>query len=395
MLIEILLFLLGGIIAGTFTGLIPGIHINLIGAFIISLSSTILFSIPPIYFGVFITSMAITHTFVDFIPSVYLGCPDTDTELSVLPGHRMLKNGRGHEAVLLSAQGGIASIILVLAIAFPSIILIQKIYPLLKIILPYLLIATSIFLIAIEKNKILSTFGFVLSGILGLIVLNLASLSQPLLPLLTGLFGASTLILTIKTEPTIPPQIISKPREKLFKPLLGAFIASPICSFLPGLGSGQAAIIGNIISNTSKKGFIVLLGATNTLVMAFSFISLYAISKTRTGAAVAINEIIKNISIPILILILMTVLISGIAAFFLTSKISEKIAPKITNIKYSTISRVTIIFLSIIILLISGFLGLFIFMISTLTGIYLINQKIRRTIMMGCLLIPTIILYLF
>ena len=31
--------------------------------------------------------MAITHTFVDFIPSVFLGCPDTDTELSI--GHKI------------------------------------------------------------------------------------------------------------------------------------------------------------------------------------------------------------------------------------------------------------------------------------------------------------------
>ncbi|GAI25766.1 unnamed protein product [marine sediment metagenome] len=86
MLIEILIFLILGILFGTFTGLIPGIHINLVGVFLISLAASFLSFLNPIYFVVFITSMAITHTFVDFIPSIFLGCPDTDTELSILPG---------------------------------------------------------------------------------------------------------------------------------------------------------------------------------------------------------------------------------------------------------------------------------------------------------------------
>ena len=94
MLLQILLFLFAGIFAGTITGLIPGIHINLIGVFLISLSTSLFISINPVFLIVFIASMAITHTFVDFIPSVFLGCPDTDTELSILPGHELLKKER-------------------------------------------------------------------------------------------------------------------------------------------------------------------------------------------------------------------------------------------------------------------------------------------------------------
>jgi putative membrane protein len=104
MLIEIILFLILGVVLGTFTGLTPGIHTNLIGIFIVSISGFFLF-VNPIYFIVIITSMAITHTFVDFIPSVFLGCPDTDTELSILPGHELLKEGLGYEAVYLTCYG--------------------------------------------------------------------------------------------------------------------------------------------------------------------------------------------------------------------------------------------------------------------------------------------------
>ena len=394
MLIEILLFLFLGIIAGTITGLIPGIHINLIGVFLISLSASILFSIHSILLVVFITSMAITHTFLDFIPSIFLGCPDTDTELSVLPGHELLKKGQGYEAIMLTAYGSLAAIIILIIITIPTISIFSLFYEVIKNFIPYFLIIISLILILLEKKKFSAFFVFLITGILGLIVLNL-DIKEPLLPLLTGLFGGSMLILSIKNKTKIPEQRITKiQKPKIIKPLLGALIASPFCSFLPGMGSGQAAIIGNIISRVDRKGFLVLLGATNTLVMGFSFISLYIISKARTGAAVAIREIIKTMSLEILILILITTIISGVFAFYLTIILAKKFSTKINKINYTLLSLITLVILFLLVILISGLLGLVILIISILTGILCISFNVRRVNMMGCLLLPVIILYL-
>ncbi len=395
MLIQILITLIIGILAGTFTGLIPGIHINLIGVFLVSLSASLFSSLNPIYIVIFISSMAITHTFIDFIPSIFLGCPDTDTELSILPGHELLKQGQGYQAIILTCYGSLAAIFILILILFPSILIIPKIQNILPTIIPGLLILISFFLISTEKRKFISLIIFFISGILGYFVLNFSSINQPLFPLLSGLFGSSMLITSIKNKTQIPKQEIKKPEIKIFKPLLGSLIASPICSFLPGLGSGQAAIIGNSISKNDKKGFLVLLGATNTLVMGFSFITLYLISKTRTGAASAIKEIIGTLNLNLLILILIIILISGIISFFLTKNLAKFFSQKIHKINYTKISIATLIFLSIIVLLISNFLGLIIFIISTILGIFCIHLKVRRTNMMGCLLIPTIIFYLF
>ena len=393
MLLQILLFLAIGILAGTFTGLTPGIHINLIGVLLISLSASLFFSINPIYLVVFIAAMAITHTFIDFIPSVFLGCPDTDTELSVLPGHELLKKGYGYEAVILTCYGGLAAIFILLLISFPSILIISKISDTITKLIPYILLAVLFLLIYLEKKKFTALFVLLLTGFLGLSVLNMP-IKEPLLPLLTGLFGSSMLIMSIKNKIKIPKQKIQKPKTKILKPLLGALIASPLCSFLPGLGSGQAAIIGNAISRTNKKGFLVLLGATNTLVMGFSFISLYAISKTRTGTAVAIQKIIGKLSPKILFLILVVVIISGIISFFLTIFLTKFFSQKIEKINYTFLSLITLTILVIIVFLISGFFGLAVLITSTFTGIYCISLGVRRTNMMGALLIPTIILYL-
>jgi len=259
MLLEIIIALIVGILAGTFTGLIPGIHINLVGIFLVSLSASLFSSLNPLYLVIFIASMAITHTFIDFIPSIFLGCPDTDTELSVLPGHELLKQGQGYEAIILTCYGSLVAIFILILISFPSILIISKTYEFIKILIPGLLILTSFFLISLEKKKFSALFVFLLTGFLGLCVLNLPSIKESLLPLLTGLFGGSMLVISIKNKTQIPKQKITKPKTKLLRPIIGALIASPLCSFLPGLGSGQAAIIGNTISRTNKKGFLVLL----------------------------------------------------------------------------------------------------------------------------------------
>ncbi|MBU2104903.1 MAG: tripartite tricarboxylate transporter permease [Nanoarchaeota archaeon] len=399
MLFELIVFFFFGILAGTFTGLIPGIHINLVGVFLVSLSASILGFIEPIYFVVFIVAMAITHTFVDFIPSVFLGCPDTDTELSVLPGHELLKDGQGYQAVMLTCYGSLAAILIFLLTIFPFILVSNEIYEFLRkpFIMSSVLITASVFLVALEKKKTSALLVFLLSGFLGLCVLNM-EINQPMLPLLTGLFGGSMLIMSIKNKIQIPLQKLEKPKEEIKKPLAGAFlgslIASPLCSFLPGLGSGQAAIIGNTISKSSKKGFLVLLGATNTLVMSFSFITLYTISRTRTGAAAAVKEIINTISLDNLLIIFLVIVISGIIAFFITEFIARILSSRITKISYTKLSSITLLILLIVVGSISGILGIFVLAVSTLTGIYCISLKVRRTQMMGCLLIPTIIWYL-
>ena len=396
MLLEIILFLFLGILFGTITGLIPGVHINLIGAFLVSLSVTTFYLINPLYLVVFITSMAITHTFVDFIPSIFLGCPDTDTELSILPGHELLKKGQGYEAIILTCYGSLAAVFILILISFPSILVISKIYDLLSFLIPYILIMVSAVLIFSEKNKFSALFVFLLTGFLGLSVLNMVESSEKmLLPLLTGLFGSSMLLISIKNKFEIPKQKITKIKTKILKPLLGAVIASPICSFLPGLGSGQAAIIGNTISKSDIKGFLVLIGATNTLVMGFSFISLYVISRTRTGAAAAIQDILGSLSWQILVLILGVAVISGIISFFLAGFLAKFFSQRMEKVNYVLLSIITLFLLVIIVFLVSGFIGLVVLIASTFTGIYSISLGVRRTNMMGCLLVPTILVYLF
>ena len=402
MIIEFILALLLGILAGTFTGLAPAIHINLVSVGIIAVSPFLLNFVQPIVLVIFIVAMSITHTFTDFIPSIFLGAPDEDTALSVLPGHKLLLKGRGYDAVIFTLYGSIVAIFIIFLLSPLFMFFLPKIYQYIKIFIPFILIITSSSLILGDKNKrVLAFVVFALSGFLGLATLNL-QMKEPLLPLLTGLFGSSSLITSIMKKTKLPKQRITKLKEikiklkRFFRVVLASFIASPLCSFLPALGSSQAAIIGAEISGRKmeERGFLLLIGAVNTIVMGLSFVTLYAIQKSRTGSAVAVSKLLENFSLAHLGIIMLAVLITGIIAFFLTIFLAKIFCRTIMKINYNKLSFFILLFIMVVVTIFSGWLGILVFIVSTATGLIAILLGVRRTHLMGCLLIPSIILSL-
>lgn len=341
--------------------------------------------------------MAITHTFIDFIPAIFLGAPDEDTALGILPGHEFLLNGQGHQALKLTLLGSTIAITSLFLVVPIFIFLIPKTYPFIQRMMGFLLIWIVIFLIYNEKkSKIKAMLIFFLAGFVGLATLNL-DIKQPLLPLLTGLFGTSTIVHSIKSRTIVPEQEIKKlslNKKELIKPTLATIFVSPICSFLPGLGSSQAAIIGSeITGKLNREQFLILLGSINTLVMSISFVTLFLVQKSRTGAAFAVSQITQLSAIN-LTTIMITILISASIAIPTSLAISKLTAKYIHKISYIKISILILIFLTIIIIYFTGLLGLTVLTITTFVGLTCIEFQTRRGLLMGAILIPTIIYYL-
>jgi len=139
MFIQILSASALGILSGIVTGLIPGIHINLIAVFV--LANVYRFhSINSLAVASFIMAMSITHTFLDFIPSVFLGAPDDDTALALLPAHRMLAEGKGYEAVMTSVVGSLSGLIMIVLLAPLLLVAIPNLYEGLEKLLVWILI---------------------------------------------------------------------------------------------------------------------------------------------------------------------------------------------------------------------------------------------------------------
>lgn len=391
-MLKILLALLLGIIAGTITGIVPGLHINLVAAFILTLPK-----IDPIIAVCFITAMAITHTFIDFIPSIFLGLPKEDNALALLPGHRFLIKGYGYAAAKLTLIGSFYGCLLALIFSPFYLKFISFSWPYLKKTVPFFLLFVSIFLIIKEEKKFIALIVFLLSGILGILTLNFKLINQPLLPLFSGLFGLPLLFLSIKNKVKIKKQKIKEVKIKkidYIKSLSAGLISSTLVSIYPSLGPGQAAIIGSeIFGKLNTKAFLILVGSINTIVMLFSFISAYAINKPRTGISVAILNILEKITLKDLIFILFISLISSFLSYFIFIFLSKNIAKNIQKINYSFICLISIFLILIINLVVSGIFSLIILFTGSSIGLIANIKEIRKIHLMGCLVLPVLGFY--
>ncbi|MFA6668941.1 MAG: tripartite tricarboxylate transporter permease, partial [Candidatus Methanomethylophilaceae archaeon] len=122
-----------GAAIGTASGLIPGIHVNTlailmaVGMPIITdaVSGTVAAEDIPLLMSSAVVSAAVVHSFTDFVPSVFVGAPDADEVLSLLPGHRLLRDGKGMLAVRSAASGSLvgASVSVILAIPLQYVML--------------------------------------------------------------------------------------------------------------------------------------------------------------------------------------------------------------------------------------------------------------------------------
>lgn len=395
MIIEIIIAVLLGVIAGTISGLIPGIHTNLISALIIASLPLLLTYASPLLLAILIISMALTHTFTSAIPSIFLGAPDGSMALATLPGHQLLMKGKGYHAVYLTVIGSIIAVILAVLTAPLTIPIIKSFYNLAKQFIPIILVLAAVVLILKEKHsKFWAIICFTLAGILGIATFSLP-VNQPFLPLLTGLFGASLLLLSLKNKNKIPRQKITRPRIKtrdMIKIIPRGGLASLLCAFLPGVGSSTAAILAMPSrKEITKEQFLILIGSIDTFVMIFDLITFYAISKTRNGSIIAVSQILPSISSSTLLTLIISILAAAVLASLITTHISKYISKILPRLNYSFISIAVLLFLAAITLIITGPLGLLVLMTATALGIIAQTKGIRKSHLMGCLIIPTIL----
>lgn len=396
---DVIIALFSGLILGTITGIIPGLHVNAVNSFIL-ISLTQIVSDFPLALTIFVVVLSITHSLVDIVPSIFLGAPNEESFLTILPGHEMLIKGEGFEAVILTILGAVSSIPIILIIVPLFIKIVPIIFEKIIFYIPFILIFISVYTFAREKKVFTGFIVFALAGILGYVSLNLPT-SDSLLALLSGLFGGSGLILSSLNKTKILPQKIIRLKEiritkkEYFSAIFGAGFSAPFFSFLPAIGSGHAATISTEIIPQTRKSFLITIGAINIIVNVLSFATLYAIGKTRTGAAATIKQILGELSGNHLIIIVIVAIIAIILASIVAIKVAKLFANNLLKLNYQLLSFSVFIFLVIFISIFSGWIGLIIFTTGSAIGIFAINSQVRRINMMACLLVPTILFYLF
>ncbi len=396
-MLDILLAFAFGVLAGTVTGLLPGIHTNTVAILAVGALPIFTKYFSLIDIGIFLSVMVVIHSFLDFIPSLFLGAPDSDTALGVLPGHRMLLRGEGYAALKLTVIGGIGAAILGILTLPAFFVFVERVYPILEKFIVPIIISFSIIFILLEPNfkkRLWALLIFLMAGSLGLIVLNNLSMRDPLFPMLSGLFGVSTLLVSMQSNTKVVEQKFDDAIEfglHNFWNYLKATLSSMLMSVLPALGSAQATVISQAFAKSDKEGkdFLVIVGGINTVSAIFVLTTLYLIGRARTGVIAAVKQFLVLDFSSYLILLTASITAIGMGAY-LTLKLGKYFANKIQKLNYRKLSVSIIIFIVALAAIFSGVTGLLVLAVST--GIGLLAPKVgcKRIHAMACLIFPVI-----
>ena len=396
-MLDLILSLLIGIVFGIVAGLLPGLHPNNTIPMILGLS----FLFGPLATAVILVTSGVSNSFINFIPSILLGAPEESTALGVLPGHKLLMEGRGYEAIKLCVIGSLGGVIFSVITLPLFVFIIPSLYEVIRPHVHWLLAAVIGYMILSErgKNKLLGLSVFLLSGFLGLIVLNNFA-DSALFPLLTGLFGLPMLLMSIFQKTSLPDKF-SYDEEKLEKRNILSCISigslgGIVAGLLPGLGATQSTIITqNAFGRKEGDGreFLISIGAITTCDIVYSILALWLISNPRSGIAVGVSKLLE-VGLQETLMFVSFIIISAGIATFLTLKMTKISLNFLRKVNYQKLCLYTSIFLFVLTVIFSGIIGILILVVSIAVGLIPNYLKIRRTYAMGCLILPCMLFFM-
>jgi len=365
---------------GIVSGLIPGLHSNTV----ISILST--FGIPAEELGIMIVVIMAAHILTSFIPSIFFGIPESNTFISVLPGQRLVREGRGITALKAVLFSGLFAALLSIILFYPSLHIFPFLYSIIRPHLGYILVILSAILLLRTKNPFLSLCVFLLSGILGYFSLN-SDIYDPFLPLFSGMFAMGA-ILNYKKS-TIPEQKDEKLDLKFLKFSFLGVIGGMFADLLPGVSSpSQVAAFFTIFLPVNTLGYLASLSSISISEAIFSFSTQMSIEKSRIGATVWLSRFMpveENI-----LLVLVFFLLSVAATTFIIVSLRKYIG-KIAGFDFSTMNVLIAAYLISIVFILDGITGLGIFALGSVLGFFTIRMGIERTNLMGGVILPTIL----
>lgn len=401
-----------GILCGAVTGLIPGIHVNTAGAIIFTFSAFLLEIFTPEFLCVFLVAMSIAHALIEFIPSILLGVPDEATAVSVLPGHRMVLEGRSKEAIRIVGIGGFGAIIVII-IMLPIFMFFLPVVQ--GIIKPYtfiILLIVSIYILwrlsSSKKSFIWSSILFIFSGILGWTIFQTPiSSGLSMMCIFSGLFGISTILFSLNDNSFVPHQNKFYTLDLNSNMLRGIFaggVSGAILGFLPGFGPAQGSMIAQTVAGgggeDNTENFLCSISGLNTSDTLFSLICIYLIGNPRSGIAVYMNYLISTFNLYHLLIFTFTALVAVSISLILCLKLGDSFSKIMQNLNYKKLSITVIILMIVILYIFTIIYKANIFYItlalitSTAMGLLPNYLGVSKSHLMGVLIIPAMIIYL-
>ena len=422
MYFDVVLFILYmsllGAAIGTFSGLVPGIHVNTLAAMLLAgypllsdlFSSFIPSELLPLCVASCIMSASIVHSFVDYVPSVFIGAPDPDDVVSALPGHRLLLEGRGMAAIRSAAIGSLVGACVSIILAVPlQLFLMNGLSDYLDSITAIVLIAVLLLMVLHEKEPsrmIWSACILTVSGLLGIACMDLEipcsgllSEGTLLFPMLTGLFGMPAMLESLRN-----PRIEEQKDDEIYPvgPLPGikGVLTGTLTGWFPGITSTTGAILSDSVTpERTPEGFISMIASIGTSASIIMLVTMSVSGKGRSGAMITIGDILGDSVVGPLneyfLLLLLTAAFAAFLGYHSTIICGRMMSCIINRIDTKLLNKICIITILALVFLMTGPYGMMILFVSTLLGFLPVRVGISRVYLTGCLLIPALLSSLF
>ena len=391
-----------GVLLGTLSGLIPGLHANTFAGIVSALSVPLAFVFGAEGICCLLISCMIVHTFLDAVPSTFIGVPDADTVLSVLPAHHLYLAGNGEEAVRISALGSLWGFVYSLPLFAAFFFILPMFQGGVDWAVGLIILTAAGLLIVFSKTPGWAILLFFVSGLLGIFSMRFSYFSvgvfgvgEVLLPLLTGLFGIPVLLhaLQSKTVNNIEQKFfgLAVSKKEVLKSTVRGTFAGAVVGWLPGFSSGTA----NALLAVHKSGeyesrkpreYLLATSAANTANAVLGLAALYAVGRMRSGTLAAVAEF----PLPSIFLLLAAAGVAAVLGYLLTVLFSRA-GRYAAQANQKALSAGVLIFLILLTAVFCGPFGLMLLALASAVGIIPAKLGVSRIFCMGAVMLPVML----
>lgn len=355
---SVILFSVIGVLFSCLPACLPGVHIyNIIGLFVLmahSLSANGIVPLPEVLIP-FFAGMMVGYAMLNTIPSIFLSAPDESALFTVLPGRKYLMRGRGYEAVMITAAGGLMGLfVVVLVFGLPTQHFLVFVRKVLSPHFHWIIWCVIGFMLMSEwpkggtrgvagwgkffdawKSIGIGLITFLLSGFFGFILFYRSPLSveasfQNLMPAFIGLFTLPGLIMNLAGRFKMPEQTydcsVDGNNDALLKGTVAGALGGGFAAFFPVITGGVGGFLaGHATSIHDDRSFLVSQGVSKLIYYVGGFIFLFVpgVNMMRGGAASMMSGLYVPYTKYDYYMVLAAVAIAGACAYFLMSPLAK------------------------------------------------------------------------
>jgi len=418
----LLLYAAGGVLISSLLAIVPALHIyNVVAIFLFTLGA-LAGIVPQDVLPFFLIGMMSGYVVLNTIPSIFLSAPDESMIFVVLPTQKMVDQGRGYEASVVTGFGSVLGAIFIVAITPLAIHFLPTVKRLLMPHLFWILGAVSVYLLMSEwpkshdrgktgwqrfkqawKGLLAGIATFFAAGILGFIIFTRNPMPpersfQSLLPVFVGLFAVPWVLMNIFSKRKIPKQHISRSLDMSLSSNIMSMAAGGfgglLASTFPILTAGVGGLLaGQAVAAKDNRVFVASQGVSKTVyyVGAFLFFLLPGAGLGK-GGRVAMMRPFYMPTHPREFFLGLAVLIFAIfLGFMLLFVYTRFMIWLLSKVSFQLLSFITLFILIGIVYGMTGLFGILTCTAATAIGLMPPLFGSRRLNCMGALLFPVTI----